>query len=244
MPAPVQHPRDPAAARDRAVDDPAVEPALLPVPVVFGSLTLPARPEHVGEARQFIARTIGDDPRADSALLLTSELVTNALLHSRSRLPGGQIVIVAVSNAAGLLVTVTDDGCDTGLPAVAAHPGDEHGNGLLLVETIADSWGYLRSDGHTTVWFRLCPSERAPDGRGAGRWLVREHDPPPPTAVSGAATSARAFRGMLASPRARREAGWSPPSPRPHAHTPSADRDRSARTVPASRFPCSPPIPW
>lgn len=240
MPAPVHHPRDPAAPE---FDDPAIEPALLPAPVVFGSLTLPAMPEHVGEARRFIARTIGDDPRADSALLLTSELVTNALLHSRSRLPGGRIVIAAVSNAAGLLVTVTDDGCETGLPAVAAHPGDEHGNGLLLVETIADSWGYLRGDGHTTVWFRLCQAEPALDGPGAIRWLLPE-DGPPPRLVSGAATSARAFRGTLASPRARREADWSPPSPRPRASTPWADRDRSARTVPAFRFPCSPPILW
>src|SRR5215472_4353724 len=157
MTAPV-HPRDRPAdgpAISDLVTDPAAEPALLPACVMVGSMTLPGSPRHVGEARQFVARAVGDDPRADSALLLTSELVTNAVLHSKSRLPGGRIVITAVSNAAGLLVTVTDDGCDSGSPTLANRPGDEHGNGLLLVETIADRWGYVRDDGHTTVWFTL-----------------------------------------------------------------------------------------
>ena len=201
--------------------DLGARPALLPASLV-GSLTLPGLPEYVSDARRFVARAMGDDPRADSAVLLTSELVTNALMHSRSRLPGGRIVVVAVSSSAGLLVSVTDDGSDSGPPVVCGRGGDEHGNGLLLVETIADRWGYLRSDRHTTVWFRFCP-----DGQ--------PHD---------AAISARAFRETRASPRARQEAGSSPPSPRPRTRMPSADRGRSGHTGPACRSPCFPPIPW
>src|SRR5215470_4076561 len=221
--------------------------ALLPSSLV-GSLTLPGLPKHVSDARRFVARAVGDDPRADSAMLLTSELVTNALMHSRSRLPGGRIVVVAVSSWAGLLVSVTDDGSDSGLPVVGGRGGDEHGNGLLLVDTIADRWGYLRNDRHTTVWFRLSPADHAPDW---DQGLLPELDPPgqprvdsPHPGISGAAISARVCRETRASPRARQEAGSSPPSPRPRTRMPSADRGRSGHTEPACRSPCFPPIPW
>jgi anti-sigma regulatory factor (Ser/Thr protein kinase) len=136
--------------------DPAADPALLPRWMMLGSMTLPGRPEHVREARTLVARTLGDDPRADSALLLTSEVVTNAVVHSRSRLPGGTVAVVAAVSAAGLIITVTDNGSDSGVPAVRNSPGtDDHGNGLLLVESLADEWGFLRDDQSTTVWFRL-----------------------------------------------------------------------------------------
>src|SRR5690242_9890192 len=72
------------------ISDAAAEPALLPHWLILGRVLLPGRPEYVREARKFVARAIGaDHPRADAALLLTSELVTNAVTHSRSGLPGG-----------------------------------------------------------------------------------------------------------------------------------------------------------
>jgi anti-sigma regulatory factor (Ser/Thr protein kinase) len=157
------------------ITDPAADPALLPAWLMLGSMTLPGRREHVREARSFVARAIGDDPRADTALLLTSELVTNAIVHSRSRHSGGTVALVVARNAAGLLVTVTDNGSDSGVPVVSAAAGDEHGNGLVLVETLADAWGYLRSESRTMVWFRLgadLPEEDCAAG------LLRGQDPP------------------------------------------------------------------
>jgi anti-sigma regulatory factor (Ser/Thr protein kinase) len=156
------------------ITDPAADPALLPAWLMVGSITLPGRREHVREARSFVARAIGDDPRADTALLLTSELVTNAIVHSRSRHSGGTVALVVAGNAAGLLVTVTDNGSESGVPVVGAAAGDEHGNGLVLVETLADSWGYLHSDSRTTVWFRLGADD--PEGDDAG--LLHDQDPP------------------------------------------------------------------
>jgi anti-sigma regulatory factor (Ser/Thr protein kinase) len=157
------------------VSDPAADPALLPAWLMLGSMTLPGRPEHVRDARGFVARAVGDDPRADTALLLTSELVTNAIVHSRSRRAGGTVAVVVAKNAAGLLVTVTDNGSESGVPVAAGQAGDEHGNGLVLVETLADSWGCLRSDSRTTVWFRLGAGQPE-DDYAAG--LLRDHDPP------------------------------------------------------------------
>ena len=54
---------------------------------VLGSLTIPGHPEQVAAARAFVSRTlsshrVGAD--SDTATLLTSEIVTNAIRHTRS----------------------------------------------------------------------------------------------------------------------------------------------------------------
>ena len=140
--------------------DRAADPALLPHWVILGSMTLLGRPENVRAARQFVTRTIGHDhAKADAAILLTSELVTNALTHSRSRLPGGTIELVAATKSSGLLISVTDNGSDSNVPTIGLSPGGENGNGLLLVESLADVWGYLHDSARTLVWFRLCTHE-------------------------------------------------------------------------------------
>src|SRR5580704_8005337 len=59
---------------------------------VLGSLTIPGRPEHVREARAFVAKALGElHPALDTAVLLVSELVTNAVMHSTSRCSGGTV---------------------------------------------------------------------------------------------------------------------------------------------------------
>ena len=148
------------AAEATRTSDPAADPALLPHWLILGSVTLPGRPEHVRAARQFVTRTIGyDHPKADTAILLTSELVTNAVTHSRSRLPGGTIELVVATKSSGLLISVTDNGSDAKVPTIGVSPGGENGNGLLLVESLADVWGYLHDSARTVVWFRLCTHE-------------------------------------------------------------------------------------
>jgi len=132
------------------------DPALLTHWLILGRVRLPGRPEHVGDARRFVARKIGSQhEQADVTVLLTSELVTNAVTHSRSRLAGGTVDVVVAARPAGLLITVTDDGSDGQFPAVRHDPGSEGGNGLLLVESLADAWGFADMAGRTTVWFRL-----------------------------------------------------------------------------------------
>ena len=145
MPAQVVHVRDPVA-----------DPALLTHWLGLGSLTLPGEPRHVRSARTFVAQTIGaGHQRADEALLLTSELVTNAVTHSRSRLPGGTVKVVVAAKASALLISVTDDGSDSTVPAIRRLDEGEHGNGLLLADTIADVWGYMHHASRMMVWFKL-----------------------------------------------------------------------------------------
>ncbi|MFE7560622.1 ATP-binding protein [Kitasatospora sp. NPDC057500] len=88
---------------------------------------------------------------ADTAELLTSELVTNALVHT-----GQGAVFDAVLTGDQRLRIEVQDGTAR-LPGRRRDPDTcaTSGRGLLLVEALADSWGVqLRGDGKVT-WFEL-----------------------------------------------------------------------------------------
>ncbi len=123
---------------------------------VLGSLTVPGRPEHVREARSFVAKALGDlHPSLDTAVLLTSELVTNAVTHSSSRCDGGTVTLLIMESAGGVRIEVVDQGSDLSSPVVRGDVYASDGHGLFLVQTLADQWGYLRETIGTTVWFWL-----------------------------------------------------------------------------------------
>ncbi len=141
---------------------------------ILGSVTVAGEPEQVSLVRQFIARTLtvaglpGID--SDAATLLTSELVTNALLHTDSGRPGGSVTVVIRGLPDGLLVEVVDDGA-AGTPVVKDDALAGEGQGLFLVQQMAAQWGYLRDNAGTTVWFYLAappPSGGGPSGTRRG----------------------------------------------------------------------------
>jgi anti-sigma regulatory factor (Ser/Thr protein kinase) len=137
------------------LSDPVADPALLPHWLTLGRLTLAGLPRSVRQARRFVAETIGETHhQCDAAMLLTSELVTNAVAHSRSGRPGGTLELVVSATCSALLVSVTDEGSESGLPAITT-PGGASGNGLVLVNSLSDGWGYCRDARRTAVWFRL-----------------------------------------------------------------------------------------
>lgn len=143
---------------------------MTPATVVLGSLTVPGQPEQVSQARSFVAGLAGQSAcgagAADTAALLTSELVTNAMLHTNSGTADGTVTIVVVDVADGLMVEVIDDGAPDHGPEVQGDRYAAHGHGLFLVEQLAARWGYLRDVAGTTVWFQL-------DHDGAGDGLGR-----------------------------------------------------------------------
>jgi anti-sigma regulatory factor (Ser/Thr protein kinase) len=123
---------------------------------VLASLTIRGRAEHVSEARSFVAKAIGaDNPAADVAILLTSEIVTNAVVHSDSRCAGGTVMLVVTEISGGLRIEVADNGSDLSTPVVKGDVYASDGHGLYLVQTLADQWGYVRDETGTTVWFWL-----------------------------------------------------------------------------------------
>ena len=144
-----------------------IRPAHRPVPrlearhitTVVGSLTIPGRPDMVSGARAFITRTLaasstGQRIDSDAASLLTSELVTNAVMHTLSGAEDGTVTVVVVDVRDGVLVEVIDDGsADT--PVVKGDVFTADGHGLYLVQHLAAQWGYLRDAAGTTVWFHL-----------------------------------------------------------------------------------------
>jgi anti-sigma regulatory factor (Ser/Thr protein kinase) len=115
------------------------------------ALELPRAPDAPGIARRRLARSFGDalDPRQlQTARLLTSELVTNALLHG-----AGSITLRARLDADRLRVEVIDEG--DGLdPAGPRRDSDGVGGyGLLIVDSEASRWGTSARTTH--VWFEL-----------------------------------------------------------------------------------------
>ncbi|MEU1100413.1 ATP-binding protein [Streptomyces tibetensis] len=90
-----------------------------------------------------------------NAVLLVSELVTNAVLHTLSEriLCGVQLM----TNARFRLEVHDGDLTGRGIPDRCPGPDDEGGRGLLLVREIADSWGITRSTltGGNAVWASL-----------------------------------------------------------------------------------------
>jgi serine/threonine-protein kinase RsbW len=108
--------------------------------------------EEVPVARRFIRDILADHPASLDAELLACELVTNAVQHATD----AARVTVAVSHCGPVVhVDVIDDG-RTGLPHWREADGhDEDGRGFLLVNEIAERWGFLREPAGTCVWFEL-----------------------------------------------------------------------------------------
>ncbi|MFL5766336.1 MAG: ATP-binding protein [Actinomycetota bacterium] len=86
-----------------------------------------------------------------TAQLLTSELVTNAIRHAGR--PGSLIGLTVDSSNERVRVEVSDEGPGfQGLPVLAAADAST-GRGLQLVQDLATRWGILRDP--TRVWFEL-----------------------------------------------------------------------------------------
>lgn len=115
---------------------------------------LPKQPTSPARARRRLASASARLPRdlVDTALLLTSELVTNAVKY------GGDHIVLTVRDEPELFrVEVYDDGPRTP-HLVAGVKQAEGGRGLRLVEELAHEWGTARGRaGHPgkSVWFTL-----------------------------------------------------------------------------------------
>jgi len=137
---------------------------------VLGSLTIPGRPEQVAPARAFVSRTLSSHQVGadyDAATLLTSEIVTNAIQHTKSGVDGGTVTIVVIRVPRGILVEIIDEG-SAGAPVVKGDLYAAEGHGLFLVQHLATQWGYLRDPAATTVWFHLPTAQPRPAAEPAG----------------------------------------------------------------------------
>jgi sigma-B regulation protein RsbU (phosphoserine phosphatase) len=121
-------------------------------------LRLPAVGTSPAAARAVVAALLAEaelESLRDEALLLTSELVTNGVIHA-----GSPIELELVADGEGLQVTVTDFAVPPAALMVteitAANRDDgEGGRGLLLVSRLASRWGTSHEPGGRAVWFRI-----------------------------------------------------------------------------------------
>ena len=115
-------------------------------------VTLPADVASASEARRFVTRTLGDwdlEHLVEDAVLLTSELVTNALLHARTEM---RIVLRA---DAGELRAEVQDGSLVPVRIRNFSVESGTGRGLRLVGRMADAWGVEPGADGKSVWFTL-----------------------------------------------------------------------------------------
>lgn len=112
---------------------------------------VPAALASVPATRRWLAEQLASAPDEvrQTATLLTSELVTNAVLHAAT-----DVTVTLHRNGGGLRVEVADE--STQLPVEKRYGDDAAtGRGLFVVSTLADSWGAGRRDTGKVVWFEL-----------------------------------------------------------------------------------------
>jgi serine/threonine-protein kinase RsbW len=144
-----------------------------------GRRVFPGRPDQVRAARRFVTDAL--DPRMagyDAASLLTSEAVTNALLHSASGGENGSLLVTWSVYRGRLRVEIHDDGGAIDPRRRVHHVESVTGRGFDLFEAFASGWGFDGGPAGRVVWFELDLEGR--DGSdGVGRRSLRPVGPRP-----------------------------------------------------------------
>jgi anti-sigma regulatory factor (Ser/Thr protein kinase) len=112
------------------------------------------RPENAAVARELVRSALREsaiDP--EDAVLLTDELVSNAIRHAetefkvRVQVDDDVICVEVVNHAPELLLFATA-------------PSSSGGRGLAIMSAVADEWGFARQSEDKCVWFRLFAPDR------------------------------------------------------------------------------------
>lgn len=115
-------------------------------------------PDAVMHARRFSARTLRSwdiVDEADTVLLVVSELVTNALVHTQ-----GALRLDLTLAADRLRVTVSDSSPRAPAKPVVVDWESTGGRGLFLVEALSAAWGSVPVGGGKQVWSEIVVSRQ------------------------------------------------------------------------------------
>ncbi|MFE1326011.1 SpoIIE family protein phosphatase [Streptomyces sp. NPDC058741] len=125
----------------------------------------------VASARSFVRDTLqgwGFADIVDDAVVLTSELVTNAVVHA-----GTSADVLCLRSDEGARIEVADRYPEREIPLQGTavnmgSPDREGGRGLQLCAALAGRWGVEYTPTHKTVWFQLDLPARTVGTRAAG----------------------------------------------------------------------------
>ena len=117
------------------------------------TVDLAPKPASVRSARVFTADVLGEggvEPTVvELAVLLVSELVTNATVHARSK-----IRVTVHVDTHWVRIEVDDEG--PGRPVLrASSPAQVKGRGLSVVDRLSTDWGTDEHEDYKTVWFEI-----------------------------------------------------------------------------------------
>jgi anti-sigma regulatory factor (Ser/Thr protein kinase) len=148
------------------------------------SQVFPGRPEHVRDVRHWVRDQLPPCPARDDVEVIASELAANAVVHTASGEPGGEVAAWLTWWPDQVRVVVGDGGAATA-PVLVADAVGERQRGLALVAALALSWAHA--------------------GDRAGRWTwadVAWDGPPPlaPAAARPASASPPAATGLADEP--------------------------------------------
>lgn len=118
------------------------------------AMEVPAEPTAPGRVRRWMTAQLAEwavpDAVIGAAVLCTSELTTNALLHA------GTAARVEIDlSAERLLVSVADSGTRGTVTRPNTDALSSRGRGLSLIEQLSDAWGTDPSVRGSTVWFEM-----------------------------------------------------------------------------------------
>ena len=131
----------------------ALEASPVGEPLPAAQRVLPRTTATVGLARRVVTdacRAAGMPQDAiDTAVLLTSEAVTNAVVHGR-----GDVRLGVTATADRVRIEVGDDGGHAPAPRPAG-PDAVDGRGLHLIDALAGQWGVREERAGKTVWLQV-----------------------------------------------------------------------------------------
>jgi serine/threonine-protein kinase RsbW len=122
----------------------------------------PGEAEAVGLAREFVAGVLGREwPGLDDALLLVSEIASNAVRHTASGEGGGWFDVLVSLAGQTARVEIADRGSSSE-PHISGDDGGglgadvlTGGRGLRIVDALADGWGHRGDELGRVVWFEI-----------------------------------------------------------------------------------------
>ena len=118
---------------------------------IVATIRLPPESASVGVARRFVEQALAEIVRPaaiDVVVLLTSELVTNAIMHA-----GTPVEVLVRGLDSGVQVEVVDAGQQVPV-VVDGGLACQSGRGLRIVAALSEAWGVDRRRDGKTVWFR------------------------------------------------------------------------------------------